>query len=72
MQDDVSGLQLAFVVKHHGVDPSYGVVLEHTEKNNDTIKTVHMEEASLLFVVSCPSPFLTTFPALRMVWYLFM
>lgn len=35
MQDDVSGLQLAFVVKHHGVDPSYGVVLDHSEKNSD-------------------------------------
>lgn len=30
VQDDVSGLQLAFVVKHHGVDPRYGVVLDHT------------------------------------------
>lgn len=35
MQDDVSGLQLAFVVKHHGVDPSYGVVLDHSERNSD-------------------------------------
>lgn len=32
VQDDVSGLQLAFVVKHHGVDPSYRVVLDHTYK----------------------------------------
>lgn len=34
MQGDVSGLQLAFVVKHHGVDPRDGVVLHHTEENN--------------------------------------
>lgn len=34
MQGDVSGLQLAFVVKHHGVDPRDGVVLDHTEENN--------------------------------------
>lgn len=34
MQDDVSGLQLAFVVKHHGVDPRYGVVLDQTEVKN--------------------------------------
>lgn len=30
MQDDVSGLQLPFVVKHHGVDPSYGIMLVQT------------------------------------------
>lgn len=39
VQDDISSLQLAFVVKHHGVDPSYRVVLQHnitfnTVKNN--------------------------------------
>lgn len=28
MQDDISSLQLALVVKHHGVDPSYRVVLD--------------------------------------------
>lgn len=38
MQDDVSGLQLAFVVKHHGIDPSYGVVLHH----NPTINIVNI------------------------------
>lgn len=32
VQDDVSGLQLALIVKHHGVDPSYGVVLDHAER----------------------------------------
>lgn len=31
MQADVSGLQLAFVVKHHCVDPRDGVVLGHTQ-----------------------------------------
>lgn len=37
VQGDVSGLQLPFVVKHHGVDPSYGVMLDqtiHYQSNN--------------------------------------
>lgn len=33
VKDNVPGLQLAFVVKHHGVDPGYRVVLGHTERN---------------------------------------
>lgn len=67
MQDDVSSLQLAFVVKHHGVDPGYRVVLQH----HITFNTANnVRNHVMLKHTAGTLP--TTLPALRIVWYLFM
>lgn len=74
VQDDISSLQLAFVVKHHGVDPGYRVVLAQrdTFSVDDTIKIEYIYMCSNCDCVGLRTRlFLTTFPALRMVWYLF-
>lgn len=52
VQDDVSSLQLAFVVKHHGVDPSYGVVLDHTERKNRKLE--YKDSTLYMCYLFCP------------------
>lgn len=35
VKDDISSLQLSFIVKHHGVHPGYRVVLQREEREKE-------------------------------------